>query len=135
MHSVTCTSPSKAFNLAGLQIANIISADTDIRTKIDKAININEVCDVNPFGVEALMAAYNDGEEWLEELKQYLFANYNYLRAYFEEYLPEFPVSILEGTYLVWVDCSESVVGRDNKNLVGESENLGKRGQLVRRGW
>ena len=52
------------------------------------------------------MAAYTDGEEWLEELKQYLFANYNYLRAYFEEYLPEFPVSMLEGTYLVWVDCS-----------------------------
>ena len=103
MHSVTCTSPSKAFNLAGLQIANIISADTDIRTKIDKAININEVC---PFGVEALMAAYNDGEEWLEELKQYLFANYNYLRVYFEEYLPEFPVATLEGTYLVWADCS-----------------------------
>ena len=106
MHSVTCTSPSKAFNLAGLQIANIISADTDIRTKIDKAININGVCDVNPFGVEALMAAYNDGEEWLEELKQYLFANYNYLRVYFEEYLPEFPVATLEGTYLVWADCS-----------------------------
>lgn len=106
MHSVICTSPSKAFNLAGLQIANIISADTDIRTKIDKAININEVCDVNPFGVEALMAAYNDGEEWLEELKQYLFANYNYLRVYFEEYLPEFPVATLEGTYLVWADCS-----------------------------
>ena len=98
MHSVTCTSPSKAFNLAGLQIANIISADTDIRTKIDKAINVNEV--------EALMAAYNDSKEWLEELKQYLFANYNYLRAYFAEYLPEFPVSMLEGTYLVWVDCS-----------------------------
>ena len=106
MHSVTCTSPSKAFNLVGLQIANIISADTDIRIKIDKAINVNEVCDVNPFGVEALMAAYNDSEEWLEELKQYLFANYNYLRAYFAECLPKFPVSMLEGTYLVWVDCS-----------------------------
>ena len=106
MHSVTCTSPSKAFNLAGLQIANIISADTDIRTKIDKAINVNEVCDVNPFGVEALMAAYNDSEEWLEELKQYLFANYIYLKGYFDEYLPEFPVMMLEGTYLVWVDCS-----------------------------
>lgn len=106
MHFVTCTSPSKAFNLAGLQIANIISADMDIRLKIDKAININEVCDVNPFGVEALIAAYNDGEEWLEELKHYLFANYNYLRAYFNEYLPKFPVMALEGTYLVWVDCS-----------------------------
>ena len=106
MHSVTCTSPSKAFNLAGLQIANIVSADTDIRMQIDKAININEVCDVNPFGVEALIAAYNDGEEWLEELNQYLFANYHYLRAYFDEYLPEFPVLPLEGTYLVWVDWS-----------------------------
>lgn len=106
MHSVTCTSPSKAFNLAGLQIANIVSADADIRMKINKAININEVCDVNPFGVEALIAAYNDGEEWLEELNQYLFANYHCLRAYFDKYLPEFPVMPLEGTYLVWVDCS-----------------------------
>ena len=125
MHSVTCTSPSKAFNLAGLQIANIISADTDIRTKIDKAININEVCDVNPFGVEALMAAYNDSEEWLEELKQYLFDNYNYLRAYFAEYLPEFPVSILEGTYLVWVDCSVLNQSSDEiiKNLL-EKEKI-----------
>ena len=104
MHSVTCTSPSKAFNLAGLQIANIVSADTDIRMKINKAININEVCDVNPFGVEALIAAYNDGAEWLEELNQYLFANYHCLRAYFDKYLPEFPVMPLEGTYLVWLD-------------------------------
>lgn len=125
MHSVTCTSPSKAFNLAGLQIANIISADTDIRTKIDKAINVNEVCDVNPFGVEALMAAYNDSEEWLEELKQYLFDNYNFLRAYFAEYLPEFPVSILEGTYLVWVDCSVLNQSSDEiiKNLL-EKEKI-----------
>ena len=61
---------------------------------------------MNPFGVEALIAAYNDGEEWLEELKHYLFANYTYLRAYFNEYLPNFPVMALEGTYLVWVDCS-----------------------------
>ena len=125
MHSVTCTSPSKAFNLAGLQIANIISADADIRRKIDKAININEVCDVNPFGVEALMAAYNDGEEWLEELKQYLFANYNYLRVYFEEYLPEFPVATLEGTYLVWADWSVLKQSSDEtvKTLL-EKENL-----------
>lgn len=106
MHSVNCTSPSKAFNLAGLQIANIISADAEVRAKIDKAININEVCDVNPFGVEALMAAYKEGKEWLEELKRYLYDNYNYLKAFFEKYLPEYPVTKLEGTYLVWVDCS-----------------------------
>lgn len=105
-HSVTCISPSKAFNLAGLQIANIICADAEVYKKIDKAININEVCDVNPFGVEALIAAYNEGEEWLEELKSYLYDNYEYLKNYFREYLPEYPVMMLEGTYLVWVDCS-----------------------------
>lgn len=118
MHSITCTSPSKAFNLAGLQIANIFVADEDMRLKIDKAININEVCDVNPFGVEALIAAYNEGEGWLEELTGYLSVNYNYLKAYFMEYLPQFPVAALEGTYLVWVDCrilkqsSEKIVNK-----------------------
>lgn len=106
MNSVTCTSPSKAFNLAGLQVANIFAADEEVRKKIDRAININEVCDVNPFGVEALIAAYNEGEEWLDELNHYLFANYSYLRAYFDKYLPQLPVARLEGTYLAWVDCS-----------------------------
>lgn len=105
MNSVTCLSPSKAFNLAGLQIANIVAADAGMRSKIDKAININEVCDVNPFGVEALMAAYNDGEEWLEALLNYLSWNYRSLKNFFNEHLPEFPVAKLEGTYLVWVDC------------------------------
>lgn len=53
-----------------------------------------------------MIAAYNEGEEWLEELKRYLFDNYNYLRSFFAEHLPELPVTKLEGTYLVWVDCS-----------------------------
>lgn len=113
--SVTCTSPSKAFNLAGLQIANIFVADESVRVKIDKAINLNEVCDVNPFGVEALVAAYNDGEEWLEELKCYLSDNYLYMRTFFNKYLPQFPVVKLEGTYLVWVDCS--VLNRSSKEI------------------
>ena len=115
MHSVTCVAPTKAFNIAGLQIANIIAADAGLRRKIDKAININEVCDVNPFWVEALIAAYNEGEEWLEELKHYLTVNYNYLKAWFCEYLPQFPVTMLEGTYLVWVDCS--ALGRPSEEI------------------
>lgn len=124
-HSVTCISPSKAFNLAGLQIANIVAADTDVRMKIDKAININEVCDVNPFGVEALIAAYNRGKDWLEELKHYLSVNYNYLRAYFDEYLPEFPVVMLEGTYLVWVDCrGVGLSSREITDILLEKEKV-----------
>lgn len=104
-HSVTCLSPSKAFNLAGLQIANIVAADEDIRRRIDRAININEVCDVNPFGVEALIAAYNEGGGWLDALRQYLWENFRYLVAYLAEHLPALTVVPLEGTYLAWIDC------------------------------
>lgn len=104
-HSVTCISPSKAFNIAGLQIANIVCSDVSRRAKIDRAINDNEVCDVNPFGVIATQAAYNEGEEWLDQLIEYLHANYCYMREFCRKYMPELPITILEGTYLVWMDC------------------------------
>ena len=105
-NSVTCSAPSKTFNIAGLQVANILSADEGMRKKIDKSLNINEVCEINAFAVEALIAAYNEGEEWLDELKQYLYGNYTYLKDFFAQYLPQFTVLPLEATYLVWVDCS-----------------------------
>ena len=104
-HSVTCISPSKAFNIAGLQIANIVSADAGRRARIDRAVNDNEVCDVNPFGVLATRAAYNEGAEWLDELIGYLHANYRCMRDFCREHLPDFPITELEGTYLVWMDC------------------------------
>ena len=104
--SVTCVSPSKAFNIAGLQIANIVAFDNDLRRRIDKAINLNEVCDVNPFGVAATIAAYNEGEEWLCQLLDYLHGNYEAMAEFCRRELPEFPIARLEGTYLVWMDCS-----------------------------
>lgn len=104
--SVTCVSPSKAFNIAGLQIANIVTFDADLRRRIDKAININEVCDVNPFGVAATIAAYNEGEEWLNQLVDYLHGNYEAMAEFCRRELPEFSIARLEGTYLVWMDCS-----------------------------
>ncbi|MDH6358895.1 MalY/PatB family protein [Parabacteroides sp. PF5-9] len=105
-NSVTCTAPSKTFNLAGIQVANIIAADEEMRRKIDKALNVNEVCEINIFAVEALIAAYNEGDDWLEELKVYLYENYRILSDFFREYLPHLKVLPLEATYLVWVDCS-----------------------------
>lgn len=105
LNSVTCISASKAFNIAGLQIANIIVQDDAIRQKINKAININEVCDVNPFGIEATMAAYNQSEDWLLELLQYIKANYDHMCEFFNTKLPQIPVTKLEGTYLAWTDC------------------------------
>ena len=103
--SVTCNSPSKAFNIAGLQIANIVAPDAAVRARIDRAININEVCDVNPFGVEALIAAYREGEEWLSQLLVYLKENDTFMREFCARHLPQFPLTRLEGTYLEWQDC------------------------------
>lgn len=107
-HAVTCISPSKAFNIAGLQIANIVCADAARRAKIDRAINDNEVCDVNPFGVIATQAAYNHSGEWLDCLVEYLHDNYLYMREFCRRHLPAFPLAELEGTYLVWMDCRKT---------------------------
>ncbi|MDE7410301.1 MAG: pyridoxal phosphate-dependent aminotransferase [Muribaculaceae bacterium] len=104
--TVVCVSPSKAFNIAGLQIANIVAPDEDTRSRIDKAININEVCDVNPFGVIATIAAYNDSEEWLCQLLEYIRGNYEFMKDFCRKNLPDFPIARLEATYLVWMDCT-----------------------------
>lgn len=112
--SITCCSPSKAFNTAGLQIANIVCRDAEVRNRIDRAININEVCDVNPFGVIALQAAYSDeGYEWLTQLRTYISSNYDLLRERFARELPKCKVMRMEGTYLVWIDCSQLHISSD----------------------
>ena len=112
--SITCCSPSKAFNTAGLQIANIVCRDAEVRNRIDRAININEVCDVNPFGVIALQAAYSDeGYEWLTQLRAYISSNYDLLRERFARELPKCKVMRMEGTYLAWRDCSELHISSD----------------------
>lgn len=112
--SITCCSPSKAFNTAGLQIANIVCRDAEVRNRIDRAININEVCDVNPFGVIALQAAYSDeGYEWLTQLRKYISANYDLLLERFARELPKCKVMRMEGTYLAWIDCSELHIPSD----------------------
>ena len=105
-NSVILNSPSKSFNIAGLQIANIICPRPEWRRRIDRAININEVCDVNPFGPVAVKAAYNESEDWLKELNQYLWGNYQALCTFATEHLPQWKVRPLEGTYLPWVDIT-----------------------------
>ena len=104
--AIVLNSPSKSFNTAGLQTANIICSDPATRRRIDRAININEVCDVNPFGPVALIAAYNESEQWLDELNGYLWGNYTALCDFVAQHLLKWKVMPLEGTYLAWVDVS-----------------------------
>ena len=112
-NSVTLNSPSKSFNIAGLQIANIICHDPAMRRRVNRQVNINEVCDVNPFGVEALMAAYNESRDWLVALNDYLWENYQALCRFCEEQLPQWKVLKLEGTYLPWVDITATGMTSD----------------------
>ena len=112
-NSVVLNSPTKAFNIAGLQIANIICADPAMRRRIDRAVNINEVCDVNPFGVVALQAAYNESEEWLNSLNHYIWGNYLALKEFIAKELPRLEVTRLEGTYLAWVDIKATGLTSD----------------------
>lgn len=105
-NSVILNSPSKSFNIAGLQAANIICAQPEWRRRFDRAININEVCDLNPFGPVALIAAYNESEDWLDALNEYLWGNYQTLCAFATEHLPKWKICRLEGTYLPWIDIT-----------------------------
>ena len=122
--AIILNSPSKSFNIAGLQIANIICQDAEIRRRIDRAININEVCDVNPFAPIAVKAAYNESEEWIDELNQYLCQNYQILNLFFSKELPQCKVCKLEGTYLVWIDVS--ALGEPVEQLCERLLNKGK---------
>jgi cystathionine beta-lyase len=124
-NSVILNSPSKSFNIAGLQIANIICARTDWRRRLDRAININEVCDVNPFGPVALEAAYNESEEWIDQLNEYLWGNYNMLCDYVTKHLTQWHVCALEGTYLPWVDITATgYKSQDYANLLMEKTRV-----------
>ena len=112
-NSVTLTSPSKSFHIAGLQIANIVCPDANVRRRVDRVINIYEVCDVNPFGPIALKAAYNESERWLDELIPYIHGNYQFLKSYLTEHLPSVDVVRLEGTYLAWVSIRSLGINGD----------------------
>lgn len=104
---ITCTSPAKTFNLAGLQISNIIIPNVQLRRKFKKQIDAAGYSQANALGIAACEAAYDRGEEWLENLKRYLQENLDYLRNFLKSELPEIKLIEPEGTYLVWLDFRE----------------------------
>jgi len=106
LSSVTCGSPCKTFNLSGLSISYLISQDKNILNQIHKTLEIQETTYPNPMAADALIAAYTKGKDWLDELKIYLWENYQFLLKFCQENLPEIKVIPLQATYLVWLDVS-----------------------------
>lgn len=104
-NTVTLMAPSKTFNVAGLECSFAIVQNEEFRRKIEKAAK-GLVSHVNIFGYIAASAAYEKGQEWLDQLLIYLTDNRNYLVSYIQENMPEIKVNMPEGTYLAWLDCS-----------------------------
>ena len=105
-NSITCISPTKAFNIAGLQSSAVLTPNDHIRAKMNAAINYDEVGEANAFAIIAAIAAFNDGEAWLDELRGYIFENKKIVANFIKE--QGLPVKLLpsSATYLLWLDCS-----------------------------
>ncbi|MBQ3666165.1 MAG: pyridoxal phosphate-dependent aminotransferase [Lachnospiraceae bacterium] len=102
--SITCTSPSKTFNLAGFQVSNIFVQDPKLKKMLKKQIAAAGYSQLSIMGLVACEAAYRDGEEWYNAMLEYVRANIEYTKEFFVERLPKIKVTDLEGTYLVWLD-------------------------------
>ena len=123
--TVTCTAPSKTFNLAGLQISNIFISNETLRKAFQKEIDKTGYDEPNALGTVACEAAYRAGEEWLDQLRAYLLQNLNFLRKYLQEKIPKIHLVEPEGTYLVWLDCSElGISGKELDQFIVEKAGL-----------
>ena len=124
-NAITLGSPTKTFNLAGLQVGYLFTENKLFKDKIQKILTLQEIELLSPFAVSALIAAYNDGGAWLEALKTYLYNNYFFLKEFITTHVPAVNVTPLQATYLVWLDCSSL-----SRSSVEIAEKLLKEHQL-----
>ena len=103
---IVCTAPSKTFNLAGLQVSNIFISNQKLRRAFRKQIDAAGYSQLNTLGLVACQAAYTYGEEWLTQVKAYIRSNITFVDDYLKQNLPQIKMLPIEGTYLVWLDCS-----------------------------
>ena len=123
--TLTCTAPSKTFNLAGLQISNIFIPNENLRKAFKTEIDRTGYDEPNALGVVACEAAYRAGEDWLEQLRAYLLKNLNFLRDFLQEKIPQIHLVEPEGTYLVWLDCSElGITGKELDQFIADKAGL-----------
>lgn len=113
--SITCIAPTKTFSIPGIQTAAIFVPNRFLRHKVWRGINTDEVAEPNVFAATAAIAAFNEGEPWLEELREYLFENRRIVEEYVDKNIPELYVVRGDATYLLWIDVSK--LGMSSKEL------------------
>jgi len=116
--AITCTAPSKTFNLAGLPLSNIFISNAFMREKFLREYKRIGLSHVGVMGIVACQAAYENGDVWLEELLRYLAGNILFINEFLEERLPQVKMVNPEGTYLAWLDFNALGFGRDELEAV-----------------
>ncbi|MEM7207887.1 MAG: MalY/PatB family protein [Pseudomonadota bacterium] len=105
--SIICTAPSKSFNVAGLQTANMIIEDSDLREAVRKEIYSTGLFTMSPFGIAATQAAYEEGDEWLGAAIAQIHGNIEFVRTFLADNIPQIKPLDLQATYLMWLDCRD----------------------------
>lgn len=140
--SIICTAPSKTFNIAGIQVSNIIIPNEEMRTRYIKELEVDHIGSPNSIAETVLIAAYNDSKDWLDSAIDYIEKNKDYFINYVNREIPQLKVIKPEGTYLIWVDCSG--LGMDSDELrnffvnkckiaFNHGEMFGEEGKLFQR--
>lgn len=125
---IMCISPTKSFNIAGVQTSAIVVPSEHIRTRVNRAINTDEIAEPNSIAIIAAIAAYTKGEAWLDELREYVYANKKYVLKYISENIPQITVVDSDATYLLWLDCSLVTA-----TAGGRSEGGSRLSELIRK--
>ena len=103
---IVCMSAGKCFNLAGMQSAIVCMPSDNLRNKIERGINSDDIAEPNSFAIESVVSAFNRGEEWLNKVNQYIFDNIKFAKDYIAKNMPFLTVVNQDATYLIWIDCS-----------------------------
>lgn len=112
--AIVCTAPSKTFNLAGLQVSNIFVPGEQLRKAVHKEMDMCAYHGPNQLGAIACKEAYIGGEAWLDACKAYMRENLDYVRSFLWEHLPQIKLVEPQGTYIIWLDCSELGMSRED---------------------
>ena len=110
-NGIVCISPTKAFNLAGIKTSAVVIKDASLRAKVRRELSLNILSEPNAFAVQAAVAAFEQGSEWLDELREYLFENKQAVAQFLENNIPKVRLVPSEATYLLWLDCTALGIG------------------------
>lgn len=123
--SVTCIAPTKTFNLAGLQTAAVYAENPLLHHRMWRRLNTDEVAEPNAFAIQAAIAAFTYGGEWLDEMREYVAGNKQYVTEFLQEHIPQIHAAAGDATYLMWLDCSRiTESGRQLAKFIRKTSGL-----------